>query len=208
MSGQAHQGRFTSGEFFEAPVQLHRGQPEAVQNGPGAFLDVPVGAHRLEVFLAYVTRLDGPQRAKCGFHPQRVCDGAARLPGNVLGHVTQPAVHRDGAGGGLQVPGDEARERGFARAVDADEARATGGEGGRETIEHLVADGPGEGEIGADGGGGRSRHRCPWRLGPKTGRGATSDAHLFVPIAGDTSRQYSLPAAGLATKYRVRGLSW
>jgi hypothetical protein len=59
----------------------------------------------------------------------------------------------DGAAGGGEIAGDEPQQRGFAGAVDPDDAGAPGGDGAAEVVEDDPPVGPGEREIGEREGG-------------------------------------------------------
>jgi hypothetical protein len=62
LGGQAEQDRLAARHLTDAPVQLQVAQPEPVEGGPGALLDVPVVPDGGEAVLGRLAPLDGRQR--------------------------------------------------------------------------------------------------------------------------------------------------
>jgi len=102
-----------------------------------------------------VAGLDGPDRIQYTPDAQQVGDGGGVVPRERLPEVADIARGRDAAGGWGELAGDEAQQGGFAGAVAADEAGATGGERSGEARESGLAVRPGEGDVGKNDGRGQ-----------------------------------------------------
>jgi hypothetical protein len=142
--GQAEQDRLAARHLAHAPVQVEMGQPEPVQGGPGALLDVPVVPDGGEAVGGRLAPLDRLQRPAGPGDAEHLVDRQAGVQGQVLGQVAEAArdPHRPARGG--ELAGQQPQQGRLARPVGPDQAGAAGTDDEAEPFEDDLAVGPGE----------------------------------------------------------------
>ncbi len=108
--GQPQQHRLAARQLADGAVEADVAQAQFAQRGQGAFLDVPVVADGLEVFLAHVARLDGVQGGPPSVDAERLVDPQRGVERDVLRQVAHLAGHPDGALGRGEPAGDQLQQ--------------------------------------------------------------------------------------------------
>lgn len=125
-------------------------EPGGGEVGETPVADVPVVTDRIEVSRVGAAVLDPGQRIEDRADAEEVGDRGVGVQGEALRQVAHRSGNRQMPGGGGQLTGDDAEQRGLARPVRTGQAGANSGEGGSEMVEDRCAVRPGEGEVVED----------------------------------------------------------
>ena len=151
--GEADPNDLAAGDLAEVPVEQCRREPEALELGGCALLDVPGVTDDVEVGRIARPGVQPADRPPDLAYAEQIVDATGPVESEVLRQVAEGPGDLDRAALGCQQPGREAEERRLAGAVGADQAGAAGRDEEVETVEGDVAVRPreryvGEGEDG------------------------------------------------------------
>jgi len=144
--GQRNQDGLPAGQPLHPVVEVQVLEPQLVQPGAGALLEVPVVTDRREGILCRLTRLDGAQRVPRGGDAEQVADAAVGAEGDGLRQVAHLAPGADHASAGVKLPGGQPEQGRLARAVGPDEPGAARAERHIEAAQYRGSVGPAETE--------------------------------------------------------------
>jgi len=150
VGGQPKGDDLAAAESVQSAVEGEFTEPDPVQLGAAALLDVPVVADRGEVFLTSITGFDGVQSGDGSGDAEHLRGGQGTGQRQVLRQIAEGAGNGDGTGGGREFAGDQPKQGGLADAVGRDQAGVPGADGKGKVLEDGGAVGPGEGQAGAD----------------------------------------------------------
>ncbi|NIL85456.1 hypothetical protein RhoFasGS6_02845 [Rhodococcus fascians] len=153
LRGESQQHRFATGQRADRSIQVVEGaddaaQTELVQQRQRALLDVPGRSDDGEIVLGRCTGFDAMQCLSDRIDGQHAIHRELGVECDVLTEITQDAGHRDRTALRCQFSGEQSQEGRLSGTVRSDETCCAAGEDGRQRVEHGVAVGPGERQIG------------------------------------------------------------